>query len=90
MTTAPFQTRTLSQVFWDSLAHADGCNCRWETINAVSQTGGHLGSSLGVVEEKMRREQLWFMLWSRRTVRYCENICNGWLKPWVHLKRLDK
>jgi len=23
---------------------------RWETINAVSQTGGHLGSSLGVVE----------------------------------------
>ena len=23
---------------------------RWETINAVSKTGGHLGSSLGVVE----------------------------------------
>ena len=25
-------------------------NARWDTINAVSQTGGHLGSSLGVVE----------------------------------------
>jgi 1-deoxy-D-xylulose-5-phosphate synthase len=23
---------------------------RWETINAVSKVGGHLGSSLGVVE----------------------------------------
>ena len=23
---------------------------RWETINSVSKTGGHLGSSLGVVE----------------------------------------
>jgi 1-deoxy-D-xylulose-5-phosphate synthase len=25
-------------------------DCRWDTLNAVSKTGGHLGSSLGVVE----------------------------------------
>ncbi|KAL1495696.1 hypothetical protein AB1Y20_016559 [Prymnesium parvum] len=37
----PFTINELKQ-----LAH----ELRWETINAVSKTGGHLGSSLGVVE----------------------------------------
>merc|ERR1719235_1716073 len=42
----PRDMRSLTITELKQLAH----ELRWETINAVSKTGGHLGSSLGVVE----------------------------------------
>jgi hypothetical protein len=42
----PRDMRSFSVTELKQLAH----ELRWETINAVSKTGGHLGSSLGVVE----------------------------------------
>jgi 1-deoxy-D-xylulose-5-phosphate synthase len=42
----PSDMKTFSISELKQLSH----ELRWETINAVSQTGGHLGSSLGVVE----------------------------------------
>ena len=50
MTTAPSKPAPFPRYSGIRSPTPDGCNCRWETINAVSQTGGHLGSSLGVVE----------------------------------------
>ena len=50
MTTAPSKPAPFPRYSGIRSPTPDGCTCRWETINAVSQTGGHLGSSLGVVE----------------------------------------
>mmetsp|Transcript_11113 Transcript_11113/g.18192 ORF Transcript_11113/g.18192 Transcript_11113/m.18192 type:complete len:776 (+) Transcript_11113:138-2465(+) len=67
---------------------------RWETINAVSKTGGHLGSSLGVVELTVALHYIFDapedkIIWDVAHQAYPHKILTGRRSQMPTLRQLD-
>lgn len=66
---------------------------RWETVNAVSKTGGHLGSSLGVVELTVALHHIFDapedkIIWDVAHQCYPHKILTGRRKEMITLRQL--